>query len=171
VCYVADLAIDLLVERVIPLIDIPKAGGLGSSTKLAVQFLLHVPIETLTRSQRETAMKALVSCFSKDLNKVEGHGPDYWKPALSLMVKLMGRPTFYEVRNQRSLFFCVLLTLLQDMSFSHLEAIGRCLWKAHHLSALALASGDITEDRYNFQLLQQLAGLTIRYVIHSLFGT
>jgi nucleolar pre-ribosomal-associated protein 2 len=80
------------------MVDTSKAGRSGSSTKIAIQFLLGVPIEVLSRTQREAVMKSLVTHLPKDSDKVEAVGPEYWKPALSLMVKLMARPTFYEVR-------------------------------------------------------------------------
>lgn len=80
------------------MIDTSKTGRLGHSTKVAIQFLLGVPVEILSRTQREAAMKALVSHLPKESDKAEAIGTEYWKPVLSLMVKLMGRPTFYEVR-------------------------------------------------------------------------
>lgn len=66
-------------------------------TKIAIQFLLDVPPEALSRGQREAAMKSLVAHLPGDSDKAESIGTEYWKPVLSLMIKLMERPTFYEV--------------------------------------------------------------------------
>lgn len=79
------------------MIDTSKAGRSGPRTKVAVQFLLDVPSEALSRSQREAVMKALVSHLPGDSDKSEAIGAEDWKSVLSLMIKLMGRPTFYEV--------------------------------------------------------------------------
>jgi nucleolar pre-ribosomal-associated protein 2 len=79
------------------MVDTSKAGRSGPSTKVAVQFLLGVPIEVLSRTQREAVMKALVSHLPGDSDKVDAIGTEFWRPVLSLMIKLMGRPTFYEV--------------------------------------------------------------------------
>lgn len=79
------------------MIDTSKAGRSGPQTKIAIQFLLDVPSDVLNRTQREAAMKVLVSHLPGDSDKAEAIGPEYWKSALSLMVKLMGRSTFYEV--------------------------------------------------------------------------
>jgi len=89
---------DSLVDTVISMIDTSKAGRSGPSTRVAVRFLLDVPVEVLSRPQREAAMKALVSYLPAESDKAEAVGTEYWKSVLSLMVKLMGRPTFYEVR-------------------------------------------------------------------------
>ena len=77
--------------------DTSKAGRSGPQTSIAIQFLLNVPDEVLSRTQRETAMKSLVSHLPSDSDKAEAIGTEYWKLVLSLMVKLMGRSTFYEV--------------------------------------------------------------------------
>ncbi|KAL2188295.1 hypothetical protein L209DRAFT_751145 [Thermothelomyces heterothallicus CBS 203.75] len=140
---------DSLLNTIISVIDTSKTGRLGSSTKVAVQCLLGVPIEILSRTQREAAMKALVSHLPRESDKAEAIGAEYWKPVLSLMVKLMGRPTFYE-----------------GMSFSHLVSIGRCLSKVHKRSNRRsrdkLPVDDGLGDRGNFRLLQQLTVLAIR---------
>ncbi|KAL2164101.1 hypothetical protein VTH06DRAFT_3315 [Thermothelomyces fergusii] len=140
---------DSLLNTIISMIDTSKTGRLGPSTKVAIQFFLGIPIEILNRTQREAAMKALVSHLPGESDKAEAIGTEYWKPVLSLMIKLMGRPTFYE-----------------GMSFSHLESIGRCLSKGHKRSNRRsrdkLLVDDGLRDRGNFRLLQQLAVLTIR---------
>ena len=79
------------------MIDTSKAGRSGPQTKIAIRFLLDVPPEVLSRTQREAAMKSLVSHLPADSDKVEAVATEYWKLVLSLMIKLMGRPTFYEV--------------------------------------------------------------------------
>ncbi|KAL2145140.1 hypothetical protein VTI28DRAFT_7890 [Corynascus sepedonium] len=140
---------DSLVDTVISMIDTSKAGRSGPSTRVAVRFLLDVPVEVLSRPQREAAMKALVSYLPAESDKAEAVGTEYWKSVLSLMVKLMGRPTFYE-----------------GMSFSHLESIGRCLMKVHKRSNRrsrdSLPVDDGLRDRGNLKLLQQLTVLAIR---------
>ncbi|KAJ4304062.1 hypothetical protein N0V88_001671 [Collariella sp. IMI 366227] len=140
---------DMLIDTVISMVDTSKASRSGCATKIAIQFLSDVPSEVLSRTQREAAMKALVSHLPKDSDKAEAIGTEHWKSVLSLMVKLMSRPTFYE-----------------DMSFSHLESIGRCLLKIHKRSSRRsrgeLATDDFGRDRDTFKLLQQLAVLTIR---------
>ncbi|KAH6850119.1 Urb2/Npa2 family-domain-containing protein [Chaetomium sp. MPI-CAGE-AT-0009] len=138
---------DLLIDTVIPMVDTSKAGRSGPSTKIAIQFLLGVPIEVLSRTQREAAMKALVSHLPGDSDKPDAIGTEYWRPVLSLMVKLMGKPTFYE-----------------GMSFSHLESIGRCLLtkRSNRRSRGGLPKDDTPGDRDNLNLLQQLAVLAIR---------
>jgi len=89
---------DSLLETMISLVDTSKSGKTGNATKIAIQFLLDTPIETLSRPQREAIMKALVAHLPEESDKVKTIGPEYWRPVLSLMVKLMSRPTFYEVR-------------------------------------------------------------------------
>jgi nucleolar pre-ribosomal-associated protein 2 len=79
------------------MVDTSKAGRSGPQTSIAIQFLLNVPDEVLSRTQRETAMKSLVSHLPSESDKAEAIGTEYWKLVLSLMVKLMGRSTFYEV--------------------------------------------------------------------------
>ncbi len=55
------------------------------------------------------------------------------------------------------------------MAFSHLESIGRCLLKIHKRSSRrsreGLSPSDASRDRENLRLLQQLAVLTLRYVV------
>jgi nucleolar pre-ribosomal-associated protein 2 len=55
------------------------------------------------------------------------------------------------------------------MSFSHLESIGQYLLKIHkrsrRRSAEGLAVDVVSKERRNFNLLRQLASLTIQYVI------
>lgn len=79
------------------MIETSNADKLGPQTNIAIQFLLDVPVEAMSRSQREAAMKSLVSHLPRDSDKAVAIGADQWKLILSLMVKLMGRPTFYEV--------------------------------------------------------------------------
>jgi nucleolar pre-ribosomal-associated protein 2 len=86
-----------LIETILSMIDTSKAGRLGPRTKTAVQFLLDLPVEVLSRSQREAAMKLLVSHLPGESDKAEAIGLEYWMSVLGLMIKLMGRPTFYEV--------------------------------------------------------------------------
>ncbi|KAK0732733.1 Urb2/Npa2 family-domain-containing protein [Apiosordaria backusii] len=127
---------DTLIDTVITVIDESEAGTFKPSTKDAVLFLLSAPMETLSRSQREAIMKTLIAHLPRASKKGGGLGVEYWKPVLSLMIKLMEEPTFYD-----------------GMSFSHLETIG---------GGLLSATDDVAEARHIFRLLHQLAVLTIR---------
>ena len=80
------------------MIDTSKAGRSSTQTNIAIRFLLDVPDDVLSRAQREAAMKSLVSHLPGDAAKADAVGAEYWQLVLSLMVKLMGKPTFYEVR-------------------------------------------------------------------------
>lgn len=64
---------------------------------MAIQSLLDTPRETLGRPRREQIMKRLVSQLPWEQSKKEEPRPDYWRRVLSLMVKLMDTPTFYDV--------------------------------------------------------------------------
>ncbi|KAK4123227.1 hypothetical protein N657DRAFT_672237 [Parathielavia appendiculata] len=140
---------DTLIETMISMIHTSKSGRLWPQTKTAIQVLLGVPTEVLSRTQREAAMKSLVSHLPGESDKPDAIAPDYWMSVLSLMVKLMRRPTFYE-----------------GMSFSHLESIGRCLLKAHNRSNRRTREGVPADDGSGssgaFKSLQQLAMLSIR---------
>ncbi|KAL2270409.1 hypothetical protein VTJ83DRAFT_2593 [Remersonia thermophila] len=100
---------DLLVDIVISMIGAAKENLPRSQGRIAVQFLLDVPDEVLSRAQREAAMKSLVSRLPKE-SDADALDAQTWRLVLSLMIKLMNRPTFYE-----------------GMSFSHLVSIARCL--------------------------------------------
>jgi hypothetical protein len=65
-------------------------------TEISVKFLLDTPIETLTRPQRETAMSSLVLNLAGG-KKSRVVGVEHLDSVLSLMIKLMSRPTFYDV--------------------------------------------------------------------------
>ncbi|KAK4174127.1 Urb2/Npa2 family-domain-containing protein [Triangularia setosa] len=127
---------DTLIDTVIKAIGESKAGTSQQSTKDPVLFLLNAPMETLSRSQREAAMKTLISHLPQAPKKEATLGAEYWKPMLYLMIKLMEEPTFYD-----------------GMSFSHLETIGR---------GLLSATDDVSEAQCIFRLLHKLAVLTIR---------
>ncbi len=79
------------------MITASKAGKSAPQTTVALQFLLDIPFEAISRTQREAAMKSLISHLPSDSDKAKSASADYWKLVLSLMVKLMSRPTFYEV--------------------------------------------------------------------------
>ncbi|KAK3902784.1 nucleolar pre-ribosomal-associated protein 2 [Staphylotrichum tortipilum] len=140
---------DLLIESVISMITASKAGKSSPQTRIAIQFLLDTPPEAMSRTQREAAMKSLISHLPGDPDKAKAAGAEYWKLVLSLMVKLMGRPTFYE-----------------DMAFSDLDSIGQCLLKTHKRSSKRSSEGLATDgsprDRDNLKVLRQLAISTIR---------
>ncbi|KAK4194263.1 Urb2/Npa2 family-domain-containing protein [Triangularia verruculosa] len=127
---------DILIDTIIKVIDDSEPGTFKPSTKDAVLSLLDAPMETLSRSQREATMKTLISHLPQASTNGSGLGVEYWKPVLSLMIKLMEEPTFYE-----------------GMSFSHLEAIG---------GGLLSATDFLSETRPILRLLHQLAVLTIR---------
>jgi nucleolar pre-ribosomal-associated protein 2 len=79
------------------MVDVSNVGRSAPSTAIAIQFLLNVPGETLSRSQREAAMKSLVSRLPGKADKPEASEAEYWQPVLCLIAKLMAKPTFYEV--------------------------------------------------------------------------
>ncbi|KAK4190380.1 nucleolar pre-ribosomal-associated protein 2 [Podospora australis] len=145
--------IPTLIDTIIPLVDTSKSARLNPSTKAAVQFLLE-SAEALDRRQRGAVMKSLMMHLPQTSDKAEAIGMDFWKPVLSLMVKLMEEPTYYE-----------------GMDFSHLEAIGRCLLKIHRRSNRRsrgdLVSDDVPKDRENFRLLHQLAIRTVKQMVHG----
>jgi len=101
------------------MITASKAGKSGPQTKIAIQFLLDIPPEAASRSQREAAMKSLISHLPGDSDKAKAAGAEYWKLVLSLMVKLMGRPTFYEVRTAQ----CFISSAATDRTTGH-ELLG-----------------------------------------------
>ncbi|KAK3313877.1 Urb2/Npa2 family-domain-containing protein [Apodospora peruviana] len=134
-----------LTNKMISLLDPSKAAESLEATRIAVQFLLGVPSMALTRQQRETAMERLVSQLSQILD-MPGHVEvEYWKPALSLMGRLMEQSTFYP-----------------DMSFKHLDTIGRRLYKLYRQSKEKWSSDSIMSARADFLLLARLASLCIR---------
>ncbi|KAK4143832.1 nucleolar pre-ribosomal-associated protein 2 [Dichotomopilus funicola] len=139
---------DLLIKAITMMIDTSKKGRSDLGTMVAIHFLLRVPIEIFNRNQREAVMKALVSQLPGDAEKVKDGESEYWTPALSLMVKLMERPTFYE-----------------GMSFSHLESIGRCLLKAHKRSGKS--EKETLRARSDFKLLYELATSVIRQMTNG----
>ncbi|KAK0709164.1 Urb2/Npa2 family-domain-containing protein [Lasiosphaeria miniovina] len=139
-----------LLETMISRIDSSKSRRSSSTTRVAVQFLLDVPMDALSRSQREDIMKRLVLPLCRNQDKPEKVGVEFWKPVLSLMVKLMGRPTFYD-----------------EMSFAQLEAIGRSIRKSHRRSKEGSSADDVSEEWADFQLLKQLAELTIRQMANG----
>ena len=65
-----------------------------SVSRGAVTLLLKVPMDAISREQRES----IVGSLFKNLPKKTIHSSDL-KPILSLMIKLMAKPTFYQVRN------------------------------------------------------------------------
>jgi len=85
----------------VSVIELKAPGQLSASANGAVIFLLDIPAEAISRPQRETAMKRLVSLFRKSRGQsigVPSPGEKQgWQSVLSLMVKLMEMPTFYEV--------------------------------------------------------------------------
>ena len=92
-----DLADDLI-DRLTAVIEENKTGLSSSTSQSAILLLLDIPIEFILRERRETLFKVLFgkSCRDKKHKLPVG----CWKTVLSLMVKLMGRPTFYEVRGR-----------------------------------------------------------------------
>ncbi|KAK3375366.1 Urb2/Npa2 family-domain-containing protein [Podospora didyma] len=139
-----------LVDKMISLIDTSKTGRSLLATKTAIRFMLDVPEEAISRSQREECMKRLISPLSRKLDKPEKVGTEFWKPVLSLMIKLARRPNFYG-----------------GMTFSQLEAIGRAMSKSHRRSKEAVPMDDISQERTDFRLLKQLAQLTMRQMTSS----
>ncbi|KAK3333475.1 Urb2/Npa2 family-domain-containing protein [Cercophora scortea] len=136
-----------LVDQMISLIDTTKNGGSLASTRVAVQFLRNVPAEVMARQQREATMERLILQLPQNSDVPESIGTGYWQPVLSLMVKLMEKPTFYT-----------------DMKFAHLEAIGKSVFKIHRKSK---TTEEVLKAREDFRLLGQLATLTLRQMASS----
>lgn len=66
--------------------------------KIAMRALLDLPLDAYSRDQRETVMRTLYSQMSKMGKKAaSAMAPSDWKLVLSLMVKVMRKPTFYKV--------------------------------------------------------------------------
>lgn len=85
--------VDHLINSVISLIG--EHGYQG-----CIQFLLDLPIELISRVQRENLMEQLLG--GKPMT--DNRSPEYWRMALSLMVKVMTMPTYYNVCLQYPLF-------------------------------------------------------------------
>lgn len=88
-----------MVNKAISLIVASKSKSVRSTeeTRIGIQYLLETPTEAIDRTQREEIMKRLVGQLPTRTNKAEPIGMAYWRPALSLMVKVMEKPTFYDV--------------------------------------------------------------------------
>lgn len=115
--------------------------------RIAVQFLLSIPDEIFTRSHRETVMERLVAKLPEPLAK--DLAPDdeieYWRLVLSLMRKVMNQPTFYA-----------------NMSYSHLDKIGKRVYKLYGQTKEWKSSDGVLRVRDVFLLLGQLALLTVQ---------
>ncbi|CCC12259.1 unnamed protein product [Sordaria macrospora k-hell] len=134
-----------LVDKAVSLIENPKGPESLIVARGAIQLLLEVPTEALTRQQRESAMKRLVSQSKKVVDKPKHVDAQYWSLVLSLMTKLMSRPTFYE-----------------DMKFDDLETAGRCVRKIYKKSEEKGSTETILQEREDYRLLEALATSTIR---------
>ncbi|KAK3401129.1 Urb2/Npa2 family-domain-containing protein [Sordaria brevicollis] len=134
-----------LVDKNIALIENPKGPESLTVARAAIQLLLEVPTEAITRQQRESAMKRLVSQAKKVVDKPKHVDAQYWSLVLSLMTKLMSKPTFYE-----------------DMKFDDLEIAGRCIRKIYKKSEEKGSTDVILQEREDFRLLEALATSTIR---------
>jgi nucleolar pre-ribosomal-associated protein 2 len=99
-----------VVEGYISLLKPSELGLAGPQAKKVVQFLLEIPKELLSRSQREVVMMSLSPHILRTPDVMQFIGSDYWRQIVSLMVKLMGMPTFYEVRP----FYDMLLRLTNN---------------------------------------------------------
>ncbi|KAK3505171.1 Urb2/Npa2 family-domain-containing protein [Neurospora crassa] len=134
-----------LVDKTISLIETPKGPESLIVARGAIQLLLEVPMEALTRQQRESTMKRLISQAKKVVDKPKHVDAQYWSLVLSLMTKLMSKPTFYE-----------------DMKFDDLETAGRCIRKIYKKSEEKGSTETILQEREDYRLLEALATSTIR---------
>ncbi|KAK3950907.1 Urb2/Npa2 family-domain-containing protein [Pseudoneurospora amorphoporcata] len=134
-----------LVDKTISLIETPKNPESLIVARGAIQLLLEVPMEAITRHQRESAMRRLVSQAKKVVDKPKHVDAQYWSLVLSLMTKLMSRPTFYE-----------------DMKFDDLETAGRCIRKIYKNSEEKGSTETILQEREDYRLLEAFATSTIR---------
>ncbi|KAM7207347.1 nucleolar pre-ribosomal-associated protein 2 [Naviculisporaceae sp. PSN 640] len=137
-----------LIEKMIQQLD-PSNNSSETllARRVAVQFLLGIPDEIFSRPHREAVMEHLVAklpeAVTKDLApEVE---IEYWRPVLSLMKKAMDQPTFYA-----------------DMSYSHLDKIGKRLYKLYGQTKEWKSRAGVLRVRDVFLLLGQLALLTVQ---------
>lgn len=67
-------------------------------TPIDAEVLLCVPLEAISREHREKLMSCLVSFIHVATEGAETSKIEDLEPIISLMVKLMRKPTFYTVR-------------------------------------------------------------------------
>ncbi|KAK1828412.1 nucleolar pre-ribosomal-associated protein 2 [Podospora conica] len=148
--------IDAVVNKAISLIVASKSKSKSVrstyATKIGIQYLLSTPTEAIDRPQREDIMKRLVGQLPTRTNKTEPIGMAYWRPALSLMVKVMEKPTFYD-----------------DMALVDLERIGECVLKVHR--RLKVSTPEVVlEQGDDLRLFDRLATLTFRQMTSGTLG-
>lgn len=68
-----------------------------SSKLYAIEALLNVPLEAISRERRETIMCLLVSGIESLVELDNRSRPNFLKLMISLMLRLMTKPTFYKV--------------------------------------------------------------------------
>ncbi|KUI59196.1 Nucleolar pre-ribosomal-associated protein 2 [Cytospora mali] len=100
-----------------------KSKWAPQQVNAAIQILLDVPSEAITRERREQIMPSTLYFISKSSKKHDDDSLDTAMGLLSLMIKLMKKPTFYE-----------------GMKFADLVTIGQSL------VANIEAKGDATDD-------------------------
>jgi len=153
----------------VSLIELKAPGQLSASANGAVIFLLDMPIEAINRPQRETAMKRLVSLFRKSrgqsIGKPSPGEKQGWQSILSLMVKLMEMPTFYEVcLPDRVQIHTSCLHFYQDMKFGDLEDLGIFVLDTHRQRLGNEESPEaLLSQREDLKLLSRLATLSLEY--------
>ncbi|KAK1756122.1 nucleolar pre-ribosomal-associated protein 2 [Echria macrotheca] len=139
-----------LIGLVISMIESFSSGDDSRLAKAALEFLLQVPREALGRDHREAIMTRLISQMRKAKGAKSVPGREFWRPALSLMIKVMEMPTFYE-----------------GMTFGHLEDVGRCLLKMQEEHG---QSEGISERLDDFLLLARLATHCVREMTSGTIG-
>lgn len=117
----------------------------GERFKLWSRLISGLPIDAITRLQREKIMAILMK-DRKGKKLLESASLECWKPLLSLATKLLARPTFYE-----------------GMQFQHLVDIADSLSKA--FSDVPADNGTLLElvDRYS-----NMASATIRQMAENI---
>ncbi|KAK4214530.1 nucleolar pre-ribosomal-associated protein 2 [Rhypophila decipiens] len=134
-----------LITKMIEQLDPSQASKTLLARRVAVQFLLGIPDDIFTRPDRQTVMVHLVSPLPETEDLSAEDQIEYWKLALALMRKAMTQPTFYT-----------------DMSYDHLEKIGKRLYKLFGQTKEWKSSTGVLVVRDVFVLLGQIADLTIR---------
>lgn len=152
------------------IIDVVRGGHIEigawnlKNTRTVVEYLHAVPVEAITREQRESIMSRLMRWIPPTTVAVNtNNGPiSVMNSTTGVMINLMARPTFYEVSNTEvvSLASCSenLHKFQQGMKFGHLQGMGEYLAVLARLDkqhAIAVMKGCLP-------LLSELASLTFK---------
>lgn len=143
-----------VVEHVIEILIHERQKQSKKDTKriaVAVQTLLEAPSEALTREHREQIMPKLLF-FISDLQSKEVMEPvRLMKLLLSLMIKIMKRPTFYD-----------------GMKFADLVAVGDSVIALIQTHAAGATHSDLSSTYSALKLFEALASATLKQMASNL---